>query len=153
MPEAEGSQPPSQPQGSSKGRRNHGRRGGRGGKNTTSTNGSSSVKANGGPGEGPSAATPSNNNAAENSSNREGSKSSKPPRSRRGGKQNGRGTGLKGDATARPLVQRSFGGHLTADRPDFDETTTNGAVSLSADAPEFVPGQPMAAARAYVQYL
>jgi hypothetical protein len=68
---------------------------------------------------------------------------------RRGGERQGgqRGRGGRGGrppepGNARPTGRRAFGGHLTTENDD-NENEDLDALSLSADAPEFVPGQPI----------
>lgn len=54
---------------------------------------------------------------------------------------------MRNDAP-RPSAQRAFGGHLTSATAETgDDDSVFVAASLSADAPEFVPGQPIVTRR------
>ncbi|KAM0514770.1 hypothetical protein ACHAPE_006445 [Trichoderma viride] len=72
------------------------------------------------------------------------SRSSRGGRGRRGPRQSERG-GARHSAPRAPLPgpSRRFGGHLTVEVGDADADADADAPSLSAEAPEFVPGQPV----------
>ncbi|KAL7800513.1 hypothetical protein V8C43DRAFT_209088 [Trichoderma afarasin] len=145
MPEGEASQAQSQAQGASRGasraRRGRGR-GGRGrGHHTGSTHGTQGQPAS----HAESSENPTTPTAVP--SQQEAASSSNPSRSSRGGRGGRRGPrqGERGGARQsaprgpQPGPTRRFGGHLTV---EADETPSD-ALSLSAEAPEFVPGQPV----------
>ncbi|UKZ51664.1 hypothetical protein TrVGV298_005426 [Trichoderma virens] len=145
MPEGEASQAQSQSQGASRGA-SRGRRGrGRGGRGRGH---------HAGPAQGTQAQPVSQTENSENPttstpapSQQETTPSSNPSRSSRGGRSSRRGPrqGERGGArqsaprAPQPGPTRRFGGHLTVEA----EETPSEALSLSAEAPEFVPGQPV----------
>ncbi|KAL6811257.1 hypothetical protein GGI42DRAFT_340006 [Trichoderma sp. SZMC 28013] len=145
MPEGEASQAQNQAQGASRGasrgRRGRGR-GGRGrGHHAGSTQGTQGQPAS----HTESSENPPTPTAAP--SQQDAASSSNPSRSSRGGRGSRRGPrqGERGGArqsaprAPQPGPTRRFGGHLTV---EADETASD-ALSLSAEAPEFVPGQPV----------
>ncbi|PHH91457.1 hypothetical protein CDD83_358 [Cordyceps sp. RAO-2017] len=141
MPVAESSQPQSQSQ-RRQGRGHHGQRRGRGGRGRGAL---SSHNPSGGnvPAEHLSVpdAAPTQSHQQEAAS--EGRLDTRRGRDRRGRGQppGGRASGAHG--YQRPAPYRAFGGHLTT---DTDETGS-AVPALSGDAPEFVPGQPVASRR------
>lgn len=145
MPENTGNPPQTQSQGSSRGRRNHGRRGGRGGRAPKATNGPSE-----GSRDAPalSGNTDATSTSTQNQSIRGSNSRPRGNRNRQPRRQNG-----DPDAAAnvsRPATRRAFGGHLTSNANEVNEAsavTSSGPAGLSADAPEFVPGQPVASRR------
>lgn len=146
MPQAEGSQTQTQSQGSSRGRSNHVRRGGRGGKGQRSNNGRSVGGADA-PGETSSSQTPSTaaqQNAKPNPPSDGKSRGGRNRRNNRG-RGGGAAAGAGATATAGP-GRRAFGGHLTTSA-DQEQGEPTAALSLSADAPEFVPGKPVVSRR------
>lgn len=135
-------QPPSKRQhrGSSRGRR--GGRGGRG-RGQSNAGGSTSRQDTTGASQTPN----------QNSSPAQGG------RPRRGGPRRvGRGSASSApQPSAGPSTRRAFGGHLTTGNDDGDDDDENSPASippsLSADAPEFVPGQAMPVRRLETPYL
>ncbi|EQK98547.1 zinc finger domain-containing protein [Ophiocordyceps sinensis CO18] len=137
MPDTEGSQPRPQSQ-RQRGRGHPGRRSGRGGRGRAHEDGS-------GPGGGNvSSRDPPSIAATRPESRQQEVASERPSESHRGRSRRGRGPRpggrvAAGRGTPRPATYRSFGGHLTS---EADESGS-AAPFLSADAPEFVPGQPV----------
>ncbi|KAJ6783122.1 hypothetical protein PWT90_07157 [Aphanocladium album] len=140
MPESQGNPSQTPSQGSSRGRSNHGRRGGRNGRGPRPKNGPSE-----GSGDAPAlngtsgSAAPTQQNPA-----REPNQRSRGGRNRSSKHQ----IGVSGSAPngARPAGRRAFGGHLTSATEENGESSnavSSSPASLSADAPEFVPGQPV----------
>ncbi|KHN96444.1 Single-stranded nucleic acid binding R3H [Metarhizium album ARSEF 1941] len=146
MTEAEGSQAQSQSQRVNRGR-NHGHRRGRGGKSRQPIDGFRSG--------GPSAAAPSETFASQAGTQAYTQLSSQEPaspipfdsnsnqrgrgRRPRGPRQAGRGA-ARNDAPG-SFGHRSFGGHLTGTTPTAAENAAHATPALSADAPEFIPGE------------
>ncbi|KAH0595526.1 hypothetical protein MHUMG1_06701 [Metarhizium humberi] len=151
MPEAEGSQAQNQSQRPNRGR-NHGHRRGRGGKTRQLVDGSRSGGASA-----PSQSETFQSQAGSTATQRQIQASSEAParsipdgsnsnqrgrdRRPRGPRQVGRGS-ARHDAP-RSFVHRSFGGHLTGVSGEAGDSAVSAAPSLSADAPEFVPGKPL----------
>ncbi|KAK5990460.1 FKBP12-associated-like protein [Cladobotryum mycophilum] len=145
MPEGEGSQTQvPQPQGSSRGASRNRRGRGRGGRGRGQSDGPSQQTR----GQGPSSNNPADVNPTapaatptpEPSSSVASARAGRGGRGRRGQRPTERGGASNRAARVpRPGPSRSFGGHLTAAVEESTETA-----SLSADAPEFVPGRPVA---------
>ncbi|KAJ3494781.1 hypothetical protein NLG97_g3856 [Lecanicillium saksenae] len=141
MPETQGNSSQTPSQGSSRGRNSHGRRGGRNGRGPRPKNGASEGSSDGPAlnGASDSSAAPTQQNPTRESNQRSRGNRNRPPK---------RQTGVSGSAPngARPAGRRAFGGHLTSATEDGNETANavpSPVASLSADAPEFVPGQPV----------
>ncbi|KPM41750.1 hypothetical protein AK830_g4790 [Neonectria ditissima] len=152
MAEGEGQQAPSQSQGSRGGSSRGGRRRGRGGRGRGRGNGSGNAASRGGrnipaesdASEPSSAATAQMTAQSELSSIPESSGASRGRRNRRGGRAGGtRGPDAQPRGSFHVGPQRRFGGRLTTDSDQVSHTGAETPPSLSADAPEFVPGQPM----------
>ncbi|CEJ82570.1 hypothetical protein VHEMI02629 [[Torrubiella] hemipterigena] len=145
MSEASGSQTQTQTSESSRGRSRQGQRGGRANRQRKPQDGAS-VRGSGASTAGePSTTQP--NGASEQSSpsnSQQQSRSSRGGRGQRGQRQNGRGQGRRPEAPTKPATRRAFGGHLTSEAHDDTQSET-GSLSLSGDAPVFVPGQPIVA--------
>lgn len=155
MPEAEGSQAQTQSQRPNRGR-NHGHRRGRGGKTRQLADGSRSGSASA-----PSQSETFQSQAGSTATQRQSQASSEAPtrsipdgsnsnqrgrdRRPRGPRQVGRGS-ARHDAP-RSFAHRSFGGHLTGISGEAGDSAVSAAPSLSADAPEFVPGKPLVTRR------
>ncbi|EFY87775.1 hypothetical protein J3459_003979 [Metarhizium acridum] len=151
MPEAEGSQAQTQSQRPNRGR-NHGHRRGRGGKSRQLAEGSRSGAASA-PSQSETFQSQAGSTATQTQirgsfqpparSIPDGSNSNQRGRGRkgRGPRQAGRGS-ARHDAP-RSFAHRSFGGHLTGATGEAGDSPVSAAPSLSADAPEFVPGKPL----------
>lgn len=150
MPEGEAPPAPIQPQessrGSSQSRRNRGRSGrGRGSQPNGATQ-------RGGRSAAPqqnrdsSTAAPEPTPIAQGSTPSSNSRASRGGRSRRGRRGGGESSVQQPEARhLRAGPSRTFGGHLTVDASESSSAAL--ALSLSADAPEFVPGQPLVTRR------
>lgn len=143
MPEGEAAQSQNQSQGASRGA-SRGRRGrGRGGRGRGHHGGSAQdAQGRSAPQADSSDTAPSSTPAS--TSQQDSAPSSNPSRQARGGRsrrglrQGERGGARHGAPRApQPATTRRFGGHLTVGAED----TPSNAPSLSAEAPEFVPGQ------------
>ncbi|PTB65420.1 hypothetical protein BBK36DRAFT_1205358 [Trichoderma citrinoviride] len=144
MPEGEASQSQNQSQGASRGA-SRGRRGrGRGGRGRGHHGG----PAQGTPGHAAPQVDGSENLSASTpapTSQQDSTPPSNPSRQARGGRSRRGPRGERGGArhsaprAPQPATTRRFGGHLTVDTED----ASSEAPSLSAEAPEFVPGQPV----------
>lgn len=96
-------------------------------------------------GQGTAADAPSQADALKITETPTESSSRRGQRNRRGGQQHGNRGGLI-QGPSRPAAHRAFGGRLTIE-PDEEHNTTPQTLSLSADAPTFVPGQPLTVRR------
>ncbi|KAL6403562.1 hypothetical protein AUP68_12918 [Ilyonectria robusta] len=155
MPEGEGGPAPNQAQGQSQGSRGGnsrgGRRRGRGGRGRGRGNGNGASRGGrNAPTEG-DAPAPSSVATAQPaaqldlSSTPESSGASRGRRGRRGGRSGGaRGSETQPRGSFQVGPQRRFGGRLTSNVDEVSQANTDAQLSLSADAPEFVPGQPVA---------
>ncbi|PWI74332.1 NF-X1 finger transcription factor [Purpureocillium lilacinum] len=137
MPDADTPQVRTQSQDPSR-RGHHGRRRARGGRARGPVDGSHRGGSNA-PGDDVASQASLPTPSAPRTSN-EPSRASGEQRARRGRGQRGGGRGASGRGAAQPPAHRAFGGHLTTGTDD----ATPSARTLSGDAPEFVPGQPLA---------
>ncbi|QUC17771.1 uncharacterized protein UV8b_02012 [Ustilaginoidea virens] len=151
MPEAQGSES----QASSQPRNQHrGRYRGRTGRNRPQAEGSSSPDGSApGPSRTEASPFPASSSTAEakvQKSPRSDHQGSRAPRRGGGG---GRRTcgqrqtrpGGHDSRAPKPPARRAFGGHLTSGATDSDDGPSAVIAGLSADAPEFIPGQPVVA--------
>ncbi|OAA42560.1 NF-X1 type zinc finger family protein [Metarhizium rileyi] len=151
MPDAEGSQAQSQSQRPSRAR-NHGHRRGRGGNSRKPLDGSRS-----GGSTAPAESETSHSQAGSIATQIQTQFSSQAParsssdfsnsgqrgrdRRTRGSRQTDRSAPR--NVAPRPLGHRSFGGHLTSTAVEAGDESVSVTASLSADAPEFIPGKPL----------
>lgn len=144
MPEAEGSQSQTQSQRQNRGR-NHGHRRGRGGKSRPQVDDSRSGGTSA-PAQSEASQSQAGSAATQNQAQAPAQGPSRSNQRGRGGRPRGQraaGRGAARNDVPRPQARRAFGGHLTSTTAEADDESVDLAASLSGDAPEFVPGQPI----------